>query len=806
MVDSEKTAQQSAEESRTFFSGLSEKKAFWISASGLWFAGLIAAGVFVAADIAYNRLAVPPLDDTYIHFQYAKQIARGFFFRYFDGDPVSTGATSFIYPILLAPFWRLGLRGTSLIWAAHFLNFLGLMASMTFVYATLRRVLQRDNLFAWLGGLLVGMNGWYLWGVTSGMAIGITSCALAGVLYSLTLYIQEGRRWPLAVAVAFLSASRPEGLVMSYAVFFFLWLYEVFRPELLSSPRKEKDTSGEGAVERKKAAGEKGKIEEDLGEGEEEKKKVAQREGEIKREARGEEEQTKEAKKKEVRGKESGEGESSQPASAAGAGFLGVIKSWVLIGWRGAVSMGWPLWVGLGVGTLPTFIMMAASGHTTTNGMLVKSHFAIDMDWVRYIWETGRTIAAVPGRLLWAPSSVFHGLMSIAVLLGIASLLSGKLRDREGRRNSAFGMAVVGAFVSILAFYGFLMEHIEHHNRYYMPYQPLVVLTLVIGLDTLSGLFKEKLRPAVRRSALALLLILGFGSVGEWSRIYAHNCSDIAGTYLPMSKWMRENIPEDVSVAVHDAGALPYLGGRKCHDIIGLVSNEFRVPGGGRSDAVAWEGMERLRPGFMIIYPRFFPQLSRLPVFKKVHSVRIPRVTIAGGPEKVAYEILWDKLSPASRPQGASAKDEQQWSLVDVIDPGDIVNEKEHSYEVHHGRVRGAARFRLHVFRIHGGYLIDGARVYSDEETFSVGPLDTSRSLLLGVRTVLNEKVRLKVSIDGKPLEGYWDLGRTYDRSTSEAYLEIAAHRLKSKRPKITIEPLDGKNFSAFHYFALQPK
>ncbi len=778
MVDSKKTAQNPAEKSRSFFNGLSEKKAFWISAAGLWFAGLIAAGVFVAADIAYNRLAVPPLDDTYIHFQYAKQIARGFFFRYFDGDPVSTGATSFIYPVLLAPFWRLGLRGTSLIWAAHFLNFLGLMASMTFVYATLRRVLQRDNLFAWLGGLLVGMNGWYLWGVTSGMAIGITSCALAGVFYSLTLYIQENRRWPPAVAVAFLSASRPEGLVMSYAVFFFLWLYEVFRPELSSSPLKEKEASGE-----------------------EEKTKEAQREGGIKKEASGEEEKTKEAS-----GKESGEGEMSQPASAAGAGFLGTTKSWVLLGWRGAVSMGWPLWVGLGVGTLPTFIMMAASGHTTTNGMLVKSHFAIDMDWVRYIWETGRTIAAVPGRLLWSPSSVFHGLMSIAVLLGIASLLSGKLRDREGRRNSAFGMAVVGAFVSILAFYGFLMEHIEHHNRYYMPYQPLVVLTLVIGLDTLSNLFKEKLRPAVRRSAVVLLLIIGVGSVGEWSRIYAHNCSDIAGTYLPMSKWMRENIPEDVSVAVHDAGALPYLGGRKCHDIIGLVSNEFRVPGGGRSDAVAWEGMERLRPGYMIIYPRFFPQLSRLPVFKKVHSVRIPRVTIAGGPEKVAYEILWDKLTPASRPLGAPAKDEQRWSLVDVVDPGDIVNEKEHSYRVDHGRVRGAARFRLHVFRVHGGYLIDGARVFAGEETFSVGPLDTSRSLLLGVRTLMNEKIRLKVSIDGKPLEGYWDLGRTYDRSASEAYLEIGADKLKSKRPEITIEPLDGKDFAAFHYFALQPR
>ncbi len=42
----------------------------------------------------------PPLDDTYIYFQYARQIAHGKVFIYFDGDPATSGSTSFLYPFV----------------------------------------------------------------------------------------------------------------------------------------------------------------------------------------------------------------------------------------------------------------------------------------------------------------------------------------------------------------------------------------------------------------------------------------------------------------------------------------------------------------------------------------------------------------------------------------------------------------------------------------------------------------------------------------------------------------------------------
>ena len=45
------------------------------------------------------------LDDAYIHFQYARAIAEGHPLRYQAGAPPTSGATSFLWPLLLAPFW-----------------------------------------------------------------------------------------------------------------------------------------------------------------------------------------------------------------------------------------------------------------------------------------------------------------------------------------------------------------------------------------------------------------------------------------------------------------------------------------------------------------------------------------------------------------------------------------------------------------------------------------------------------------------------------------------------------------------------
>lgn len=72
-----------------------------------------------------------PLDDAYIHLQFARSFAEGTPLVYSPGGPAVAGATSFLWPLLLGVGYALGLRGQALIWEAWALGFiaLGLLAA-----------------------------------------------------------------------------------------------------------------------------------------------------------------------------------------------------------------------------------------------------------------------------------------------------------------------------------------------------------------------------------------------------------------------------------------------------------------------------------------------------------------------------------------------------------------------------------------------------------------------------------------------------------------------------------------------------
>ena len=83
------------------------------------------------------------LDDAYIHFQYARAIAEGHPLRFQAGEPISTGATSFLWPALLAVPYALGVRGESILWATWVLSFVALGALAYETYAISRPLAGR---------------------------------------------------------------------------------------------------------------------------------------------------------------------------------------------------------------------------------------------------------------------------------------------------------------------------------------------------------------------------------------------------------------------------------------------------------------------------------------------------------------------------------------------------------------------------------------------------------------------------------------------------------------------------------------
>ncbi len=86
------------------------------SAAALWYGASIVVVLGVAAAFyvpALRRTGVwpAPLDDVYIHFDFARSIAQGHPFEWTAGNGYSSGATSLVYPFVLAIGYFIGFRG-----------------------------------------------------------------------------------------------------------------------------------------------------------------------------------------------------------------------------------------------------------------------------------------------------------------------------------------------------------------------------------------------------------------------------------------------------------------------------------------------------------------------------------------------------------------------------------------------------------------------------------------------------------------------------------------------------------------------
>ncbi|WP_338046557.1 hypothetical protein [Polyangium spumosum] len=105
-----------------------------------------------------------PLDDAFIHLQYARRLAEGHFFSYMPGEGYTTGATSLLWPLALAPLHLLGLRGLSFVWATWLLGTLAHAALAVEAGRLARRLAGRAaGVGATLMCLGFGAFAWFAW-------------------------------------------------------------------------------------------------------------------------------------------------------------------------------------------------------------------------------------------------------------------------------------------------------------------------------------------------------------------------------------------------------------------------------------------------------------------------------------------------------------------------------------------------------------------------------------------------------------------------------------------------------------------
>jgi hypothetical protein len=168
-----------------------------LGVSGAWLLGLYGA---LGGHFAF------PLDDTYIHLQYARELAAGHPLRYDAGDPTTTGATSTLWPLLLAPGFIGGSVAAALAWTAVLASLLVAGTGALLAWAALELGGPRLAVLAGLGGVL---NGWFLFTSLSGMESGLIAFGVALALAA----VVHGRLRLLALALVLVALARPEGAI-----------------------------------------------------------------------------------------------------------------------------------------------------------------------------------------------------------------------------------------------------------------------------------------------------------------------------------------------------------------------------------------------------------------------------------------------------------------------------------------------------------------------------------------------------------------------------------------------------------------
>lgn len=175
-------------------------------------------------------------DDAFIHLQYARSFAELRPLAYQPGDAPTTGATSLLFPMVLAPGFWFGLEGMQLVWMANAVSALALGATMTAAWGFARRTVgpragfgAAISIMACPTFVLLAFGGMEV-GLSSGLYLAAT---VGAALWWLDPDSRSGKTGALrGAALGMLGAlsaiGRPEGLVSALVV---AWTLALRPPE-----------------------------------------------------------------------------------------------------------------------------------------------------------------------------------------------------------------------------------------------------------------------------------------------------------------------------------------------------------------------------------------------------------------------------------------------------------------------------------------------------------------------------------------------------------------------------------------------
>ena len=715
-----------------------------------------------------------PLDDVFIHFDYAKATALGHPFEWVAGNGYSSGNTSLSYPFVLAFGWLVGFRELSLMaWAAWIacLSVFGLMVAVG-------RVVRGAAAFL-AAPLLVGVGAlaWSLW---SGMEVAFFLVVWGAALVAfdhLERVSDAGRRratWLLAAAGVCLVVTRPEA-VGTMGVFALvaalssrrssrrqraLLFVTVLAPSLLTLVVQ--------AIANRALTGE---------------------------------------------------------WSANGAIVKLAINS-PYMSWSDKLDdfrfnvryaifrcieyhfADDPHW-----GQLAVLLALAPLGFARTRRLALVFWLQIGA-WI--------AIVALNGQIRWQNERyVMPAVAWLLVLaaMGVAEMVGTVLR-RERRVFSPVVAFVMGAVAVELFAIAARTGGVEPAFGLPLPettHLPVALRSSWIWAPVVGALAIALLRYRFARAGFASLALV-FGVVHQLPKMrdqrwfFGRASRNIRDQHVVAGRWLASTSARRILVG--DAGALIYLADKPGLDIIGL-GGFHSLPfarAGVNGLASSLELIERMapedRPDVFAIYPSWWGVLSTWFTRREVGRFPVVGNVICGGSDDVVYEADWHLLGSGELPVLDASRDVLH--IVDAIDVADLVSEKEHGYRFTHPndgwtdmKILSTTTDTGAVRQTAEGDLFDGGRRFAvgGAESFTVHSLEPNKPARLVVRTAPEHRELVAVVVGG---HGVGQLDVPAEAGWVETALPLPAEAIGGRDVTFALQNVGDADFVDYHVWIEQ--
>ncbi|WP_437999462.1 hypothetical protein WMF26_05590 [Sorangium sp. So ce185] len=741
-----------------------------------------------------------PLDDAFIHMQYARRLAEGGFFSFVAGEGYSTGATSLLWPLLLAPFYALGLRDLSLVYAIWALG-LVFHAALAVETARLARPLAGPAAAAGAGAMCAGFAAfaWFAWSgmetVAFAWILTRTARLAAGLLEPAKAEAAEDVGEPAMPAG---SGATPSGSDAMPAGSDTMPAGSAAPLAGFAAPPSGSDAPLAGSDATPTASA-------------------------LLPSASAERPPAAVARALALAG-------FAAPLLRPEGALASLLAALALAVWAARPAPPSPLPASpppapiapprrgsaiprlldrrllvlaplLGPLVVPALNQLLA-GHPTSSTTTVK--------WLlgnpNYDGPALRDALLQNIRLLvtdvldggqWTAVFLPEGSAVVIALGAVALAVAAHRRGRPAHAAIVAALAL-GALLPC-TYLSFLWNRV----RYVWPFAPAWLVMAACLARELGDAAQR-----VRRSLHYVTPLIAGAFAGALAARLPWAIHDLANSaraidrqQVWLGRWAAQHLPEDARIGVNDTGALAYFSGRRTFDVVGLTTEgeaRYWVAGAGSR----FEHYEKLpperRPTHFIVYPHW---MACAPVLgRELVDATVEDQAILGGTTMIAYEARWDLLGSGALPV-RSAPGER---ILDEVDVSDLESEAAHGYALEPLADQRNVAVALaapesdapgEVDRARAE-IADGGRYYRAADRFVVHVAAPPAEARLVMRVASDDGAELAISVAGEEAGTVEVPAGTW----VERAVPLPAARLSGATP-IAITLRRGAGFHAFHYW-----